>query len=161
MKVYFLQATLNKLNILVTSSSGKPKKEDSDDEICVVEEKITDKARRRAEHRKRLIAQKRRQLALQREAAKAGPKTVIKVNSAQGKNLIRKIVATGSVPKQAMKAQTKKSFRLDDDDEDANLTCPVCLSSFWYPNQTHEHMKNVHNIENPGKYIKEKSNRKR
>merc|ERR1712045_657749 len=99
---------------------------------------------RRAEHRKKLIAQKRRQLAMQREAAKAGPKTVIKVNSAQGKNLIRKIVATGSVPKQAMKSRAKKSSR---EDEDTNLTCPVCLSSFWYPNQTHEHMKNVHNIE--------------
>ena len=153
---------MNKLNIMVTSSSGvKPKKEESDDEICVVEEKITEKARRRAEHRKKLIAQKKRQLAMQREAARAGPKTVIKVNSAQGKNLIRKIVATGSVPKQAMKSPVKKSSRQDDDDDDVNLTCPVCLSSFWYPNQTHEHMKNVHNIENPGKYIKEKSSRKR
>ena len=98
---------------------------------------------------------------MQREAARAGPKTVIKVNSAQGKNLIRKIVATGSVPKQAMKSPVKKSSRQDDDDDDVNLTCPVCLSSFWYPNQNHEHMKNVHNIENPGKYIKEKSSRKR
>ena len=98
---------------------------------------------------------------MQREAARAGPKTVIKVNSAQGKNLIRKIVATGSVPKQAMKSPVKKPSRPDDDDDDVNLTCPVCLSSFWYPNQTHEHMKNVHNIENPGKYIKEKSSRKR
>ena len=134
-------------------------KDESDDEICVVEEKITDKAKRRAEHRKKLIMQKKKQIAQQRALAakNAGPKTVIKVNSAQGKDLLRKIVATGSVPKTAVKQSPPKKFQMDEDEDEGSLTCPVCMSSFWYPNQTLEHMKTAHNYDNPEKVIREKA----
>ena len=37
------------------------------------------------------------------------------------------------------------------------VTCPVCMSSFWYPNQTLEHMKTAHNYDNPEKVIREKA----
>ena len=131
-------------------SKSSKKKEESDDEICVVEEKITDKTRRRAEQRKHLIEKKReqRRRELRALAAKnAGPKTVIKVNSPQGKQLLRKIVATGSVPSSAVKSPAKKFTRLDDDEEEKGLTCPICFSSFWYPNQTEEHMKTAHSYD--------------
>ena len=36
----------------------------------------------------------------------------------------------------------KKRPVVDDDD----LTCNMCLSSFWYKNELLEHMKNTHNI---------------
>ena len=126
------------------------KKEESDDEICVVEEKITDKTRRRAEQRKHLIEKKREQRRREQRALaakNAGPKTVIKVNSPQGKQLLRKIVATGSVPSSVVKTPPKKFSRLDDDEEEKGLTCPVCFSSFWYPNQTEEHMKTAHSFD--------------
>lgn len=131
-------------------SKSSKKKEESDDEICVVEEKITDKTRRRAEQRKHLIEKKReqRRRELRALAAKnAGPKTVIKVNSPQGKQLLRKIVATGSVPSSVVKSPAKKFTRLDDDEEEKGLTCPICFSSFWYPNQTEEHMKTAHSYD--------------
>ncbi len=133
-------------------SKPKPKKkEESDDEICVVEEKITDKTRRRAEQRKHLIEKKKEQRRREQRALalkNAGPKTVIKVNSPQGKQLLRKIVATGSVPSSVVKTPPKKLFsRPDDDDEEKGLTCPICFSSFWYPNQTEEHMKTAHSFD--------------
>lgn len=133
------------------SKISKKKKDESDDDICVVEEKITDKTRKRAEQRKLLIEKKReqRRRELRALAAKnAGPKTVIKVNSPQGKQLLRKIVATGSVPSSVVKSSPPKKFsRLDDDEDEKGLTCPVCFSSFWYPNQTEEHMKTAHNYD--------------
>ena len=134
--------------MLEGGSSSSRKRDESDDEICVVEEKITDKTRRRAEHRKKVIMQRKKQIMQQRMAARnAGPKTVIKVNSVQGKQLLRKIVATGSVPSSVVKPPPKKFSRADDDEEEAGLTCPVCFSSFWYPNQTEEHMKTAHSFE--------------
>ena len=161
--MHSLQATLKKLNSMVGVGPRK-KKDDSDDDICVVEEKITDKARRRAIHRKRLIEQKKKQLAQQRAMAmkKGGPKTVIKVNSVQGKQLLRKIASSGTIPSSVVKTGAKKTTlsKFDDDDEE-NLTCPVCMSSFWYPNQTLEHLKTVHKQENPEKYLKERLKSKR
>ena len=134
--------------MLEGGSSSSRKRDESDDEICVVEEKITDKTRRRAEHRKKVIMQRKKQIMQQRMAARnAGPKTVIKVNSVQGKQLLRKIVATGSVPSSVVKPPPKKFSRAEDDEEEAGLTCPVCFSSFWYPNQTEEHMKTAHSFE--------------
>ena len=35
--------------------------------------------------------------------------------------------------------------KMDDGDDD-DLTCNMCLSSFWYKNELLEHMKNTHNI---------------
>ena len=83
-----------------------------------------------------------------------GAKTVIRVNSAQGKQLLRKIASTGSVPKSAT-VLTKPAAKKDDDDsdDDSQLTCSICLYSFWYANQTYEHMKSAHSIENPEKFI--------
>ena len=46
-------------------------------------------------------------------------------------------------------------FRGDDDDDD-DLTCNMCLSSFWYKQELIDHMKNTHNVENPAKHIKAK-----
>ena len=138
---------------------SKKKKDESDDEICVVEEKITDKARKRAEHRKRLIAQKRKQIMEQRALAarqKNAPKTVIKVNSPHGKQLLKKIATTGSIPKTMLKQKpVAKKFNNDDDEED--LTCPICLSSFWYPNQKAEHMKSAHNNQQTSSKVKGKA----
>lgn len=45
-------------------------------------------------------------------------------------------------------------FKDDGDDED--LTCTMCLSSFWYRNELIDHMKNTHNVEKPEKHLKAK-----
>jgi len=134
-----IQRQLNKLNILISGDGTSRRREEDEDDICVVEEKITDKARRRAEHRKRLIAQKKKQLAQQRAIAakNAGPKTVIKVNSPQGKLLLKKIAASGTVPSALTKGSSKPVKKFDDDDGE-DLTCPHCLSTYWYPNQKEE-----------------------
>ena len=43
-----------------------------------------------------------------------------------------------------------------DDDNDEDLTCTMCLSSFWYRNELIDHMKNTHNVEKPEKHLKAK-----
>ena len=118
--------------------------DNSDDEIAIIEEKITPKTKMRLMNKKKVIAKG------------DGAKTVIHVNSAQGKQLLRKIASTGSVPKSAT-VLTKPAAKKDDDDsdDDSQLTCSICLSSFWYADKTYEHMKSAHSIENPDKFIKD------
>jgi len=151
-----IQAKLNKFNLslygIPESHSRKSENKESDEDIEVLDEKITEKAKLRAEHRKKLIAQRRAQKL-------AASKTVIRVNSDKGKQLLRKIVATGSVPSQSAKIKSKSAYKYqkgDDSDEDL-LSCSICMSSFWYPNQTFEHMKSVHNVDNPEKFLKQKT----
>jgi len=119
--------------------------DNSDDEIAIIEEKITPKTKMRLLHKKKILAKG------------GGAKTVIRVNSAQGKQLLRKIATTGAVPK-AANSVTKPTIKKDeeDSDDDSQLTCSICLSSFWYANQTYDHMKTAHSIENPEKFIKDR-----
>merc|ERR1719430_874115 len=117
--------------------------DNSDDEIAIIEEKITPKTKMRLLHKKKILAKG------------GGAKTVIRVNSAQGKQLLRKIASTGSVPKSAVTTSVTKKFD-DDSDDDSQLTCSICLSSFWYANQTFDHMESAHSIENPAKFIKDR-----
>jgi len=120
--------------------------DNSDDEIAIIEEKITPKTKMRLMHKKKIMAK-----------GGGGAKTVIRVNSAQGKQLLRKIASTGAVPKSAIAVPTSSAKKYDDDsDDDSQLTCSICLSSFWYANQTYEHMKSAHSIENPEKFIKDR-----
>merc|ERR1712051_128339 len=156
-------------NIQVTTSVKKPdppkqpptkgakKRFDDDDDIEIVSEKITQKTKMK-------IAQKKKM-------AKMKPKAVIKVNSAQGKQMLKTIAKTGKVPKSLSSSSTSSSttsifssssgFGDDDEEEEDNLNCPTCFSAFWYPSQTFEHMKSVHNIENPEKYMKEKKRQRK
>jgi len=158
-----IKEKLEKYNIQVTTSVKKPdtpkqppskgakKRFDDDDDIEIVSEKITQKTKMKIAQKKKL--------------AKMKPKAVIKVNSAQGKQMLKTIAKTGKVPKNLSSSSTSSTtsifssssgFGDDDEEEDDNLNCPTCFSAFWYPSQTFEHMKSVHNIENPEKYMKEK-----
>jgi len=164
-----IKEKLEKYNIQVTTSVKKPdppkqpptkgakKRFDDDDDIEIVSEKITQKTKMK-------IAQKKKM-------AKMKPKAVIKVNSAQGKQMLKTIAKTGKVPKSLSSSSTSSSttsifssssgFGDDDEEEEDNLNCPTCFSAFWYPSQTFEHMKSVHNIENPEKYMKEKKRQRK
>jgi len=163
-----IKEKLEKYNIQVTTSVKKPepprqpptkgakKRFDDDDDIEIVSEKITQKTKMK-------IAQKKKM-------AKMKPKAVIKVNSAQGKQMLKTIAKTGKVPKSLSSSSTSSTtsvfssssgFGDDDEEEEDNLNCPTCFSAFWYPSQTFEHMKSVHNIENPEKYMKEKKRQRK
>lgn len=164
-----IKEKLEKYNIQVTThvkkpepskSKSKAKKKgssfDDDDDIEIVSEKISQKTKLKLLHKKKMQNMK--------------PKAVIKVNSAQGKQMLKTIVKTGKVPfslsssESSSRAFSKSSSSTSandscfggDDEEDDGLTCPSCFSAFWYPTQTYEHMSSVHNIENPEKYMKEK-----
>merc|ERR1712059_179972 len=106
-----------------------------------VSEKISEKTKLKIAHKKKMTKMK--------------PKAVIKVNSPQGKQMLRQIAKTGVVPfgksssstpsssvKIASVSSAASTSSFDEDDD--GLMCPTCMSSFWYPTQTHEHMKKVH-----------------
>ena len=140
---FCFQEKLEKYNIQVTTSVKKPdppkqpptkgakKRFDDDDDIEIVSEKITQKTKMK-------IAQKKKM-------AKMKPKAVIKVNSAQGKQMLKTIAKTGKVPKSLSSSSTSSSttsifssssgFGDDDEEEEDNLNCPTCFSAFWYPSQ--------------------------
>ena len=140
--MFCFQEKLEKYNIQVTTSVKKPEipkkppsKEvknrfDDDDDIEIVSEKITQKTKMK-------IAQKKKM-------SKMKPKAVIKVNSAQGKQMLKTIAKTGKVPKSLSASSSSSTtsvfssssgFGDDDEEEDDNLNCPTCFSAFWYPSQ--------------------------
>jgi hypothetical protein len=41
------------------------------------------------------------------------------------------------------------------EDEDDGLTCRLCMASYWYKREMHEHLKTVHSITDPEKYDRE------
>ena len=114
-----------------TPTKAAKKRFDDDDDIEIVSEKITPKTKMK-------IAQKKKM-------AKMKPNAVIKVNSAQGKQMLKTIAKTGKVPKSLSSPSTMSSttsifssssgFGDDDEEEEDNLNCPTCFSAFWYPSQ--------------------------
>merc|ERR1712240_407385 len=168
-----IKEKLQKYNIQVTTPNAvvvsdpprhsknkykKPDPVDDDDDIEIVSEKISHKTKLKILHRKKMQSMK--------------PKAVIRVNSSQGKQMLKTISKTGKVPSSfssssASSSSTKifsktsskspvSESSLDKEDEDDGLSCPTCFSAFWYPSQTYEHMSSVHNIDNPEKYMQEK-----
>ena len=116
-------------------SKGAKKRFDDDDDIEIVSEKITQKTKMK-------IAQKKKM-------AKMKPKAVIKVNSAQGKQMLKTIAKTGKVPKSLSSSSTSSTTSVfssssgfgddDEEEEEDNLNCPTCFSAFWYPSQVGKH----------------------
>lgn len=41
------------------------------------------------------------------------------------------------------------------EDDDDGLTCRLCMASYWYKKEMHEHLKTVHSITDPDKYDRE------
>jgi len=158
-----------------------------DDEICVVEEKLTPLAKMKAKayaNAKAALAKK-----LPASFLKSGTTRMVRigpggvVRSEEGKIVTTLGRLTGStlIPphnkkKMAAVAEQEAKMRaaaaaaaaaaarktvtgnplFKDDDNDEDLTCTMCLSSFWYRNELIDHMKNTHNVEKPEKHLKAK-----
>ena len=131
--------------------------ESSGDEIMVVSEKITPKTKMRLQMRQ----QKRQKMASHQSGARGGrgrgnfrgrPRGSSRGSRGAGRppnNTPRKVEAA------VAKVDTTPSF--DDDDDD--LTCRVCLSSFWYRTQLIEHLEKTHSVKDPEAFLKEKRRR--
>jgi len=155
-----------------------------DDEIAVVEEKLTPLAKMKAKayaNAKAALAKKLPASFLKSgttRMVRIGPGGVVRSEEGKivttlgrltGSTLVsphnKKKMAVSAEQEAKMKAAaalaSRKTvtsnplFRGDDDDDD-DLTCNMCLSSFWYKQELIDHMKNTHNVENPAKHIKAK-----
>jgi len=158
---------------------GRPAAKVDDDDICVVEEKLTPLAKMKAKayaNAKAALAKKLPAAFLKTGATKMvriGPGGIVRAEGGKIVTTLGKLTGTTLAPitkkkvaaaeqearalqqaaaAAAAAAAAKKDFDSDDDD----LTCTMCLSSFWYKNELLEHMRNTHNIENPEKHIKSK-----
>ena len=136
--------------------------EDSDDEIMVVEEKLTPTARLKAKTRMNLL--RSGFAGIQKKIVKVGPGGIIR--TADGKiisKLTKRPLANVTKMTAGMRptASTSSSFKMGDSDDDDDLTCRICLSSYWYKNEVLEHLKSTHSIEDPEKYLREKQWRKK
>ena len=79
-------------------------------------------------------------------AARKLPSNLVKVGGS------KPVQARPVAPAAAPKKPTKTAF--DDSDEEEDLTCKMCQSSFWFKSQLVEHLTNTHNVENPEKYFR-------
>jgi len=158
-----------------------------DDDICVVEEKLTPLAKMKAKayaNAKAALAKKLPASFLKSgttRMVRIGPGGVVRSEEGKivttlgrltGNTLVpphnKKKMAAAAEHEAKMKAAAAAAaaaaarkpvtsnplFKEDDDEED--LTCTMCLSSFWYRNELIDHMKNTHNVEKPEKHLKAK-----
>jgi hypothetical protein len=115
--------------------------DDSDDEIMIVSEKITPKTKLK-------LIQKQ-----QKRTASGSSSVLVKKQIVGSGSLLRKPTDIAAKNKEA--AVTKTEDNLDDDDDD--LTCRVCLSSFWYKNEVMDHLQSVHSVKDPEAFLRQKS----
>merc|ERR1712079_533178 len=54
------------------------------------------------------------------------------------------------------KVEVVKADTLSLEDDDDDLTCRICMSSFWYKSQIVEHLSKTHSVKDPEAFIKEK-----
>jgi len=122
----------------------------SDDDIAIISEKITVKPK------KKVVVVRGPGPGKGRGVTKVAPKS-----SPAARKLPSNLVKVGGskpvqarpvAPAAAPKKPTKTAF--DDSDEEEDLTCKMCQSSFWFKSQLVEHLTNTHNVENPEKYFR-------
>ena len=117
--------------------------DDSDDEIMVVAEKITPKTKMKLMHKQ----QKR--LGMPPGSGRGGR---------GGRGAVRGRGRPPSAVVTPKKAATVAKVSDGFEDED-DLTCRVCLSSFWYRNQLVEHLRNTHSVKDPETFLRERRSR--
>ena len=128
--------------------------ESSEDEIMVVSEKITAKTKMRLQMR-----QQKRQLRIQQQLAAAQARGRGRGRGRgrpRGRGAGRPPSSNNSVVR---KVEVVKADTLSLEDDDDDLTCRICMSSFWYKSQIVEHLSKTHSVKDPEAFIKEKRRR--
>jgi len=114
--------------------------DESEDEIVIVSEKITPKTK----------------LKLMQKQIK---RTISVTSSHQVK---RKVMVGSNIQRKVNIGEAKKeetsAAKAEDSafDEDADLTCRVCFSSYWYRNHVLEHLKTAHGVKDPEEFLAKK-----
>lgn len=177
-----IQAKLSTFNLEVTPAKkkvGRPRStknsggrgrpaavdKDDDDDICVVEEKLTPMARMKAKayaNAKAALAKKLPASLLR--AGGGGPKMVRigpgGIVRAEGGRIVTTIDPSPLLKNALGSSNNGRSVgRLaadkdEDDDDDDDLSCHLCLSSFWYRNELLEHLKSAHSLEESASRLK-------
>ena len=57
--------------------------------------------------------------------------------------------------------RTKEGSKIKEEEDDEGLTCRLCLASYWYKRELHDHLKSVHSIADPEKYDREEQEKKK
>ena len=116
----------------------------------VVSEKITAKTKMRLQMR-----QQKRQLRIQQQLAAAQARGRGR-GRPRGRGAGRPPSSNNSVVR---KVEVVKADTLSLEDDDDDLTCRICMSSFWYKSQIVEHLSKTHSVKDPEAFIKEKRQR--
>ena len=114
-------------------------------------------------------------MTVKQEPGVAPTQSTMKSATANMKDIKPTLTAGGKiVPPGGSANQVKKTFNRTNaaarqqvvpriailEDEDDGLTCRLCLASYWYKKEIHEHLKTVHSIADPEKYDKEEKEKK-
>jgi len=115
--------------------------DESEDEIVIVSEKITPKTKLK-------LMQKQ----IKRTISVASSHQV-KRKVMVGSNIIQRKGNIGETKKEETSAAKAEDSAFD---EDADLTCRVCFSSYWYRNHVLEHLKTAHGVKDPEEFLAKK-----
>ena len=86
-------------------------------------------------------------------------KTTTTMAKSGGKNSQQRLPTSYQQPHQ-LTCRPKESAHSRFDDDDDGLTCRLCLASYWYKKEMHEHLKTVHSIADPEKYDREEKEKR-
>merc|ERR1719471_2055685 len=86
-------------------------------------------------------------------------KTTTTMAKPGAKNSQQRLPTSYQQPHQ-LTCRPKESAHSRFDDDDDGLTCRLCLASYWYKKEMHEHLKTVHSIADPEKYDREEKEKR-
>jgi len=133
----------------------------SDEEIAIISEKITPKTKLKLMQQKNnktnAFFQLKNKNAFLKHKNKVNSTKVGQIRTVKnGVSYVKTTspqVSTESSKEDAKKPEEEKDFFEDDED----LSCRLCLSTFWYKTEIMEHLKQDHNVDDPEKYLKTKT----
>ena len=129
----------------ITFESSASEAEEEDEEIAIVSEKITPKTQHRLTQLKKMY-----QLNMQKKFQAANKKGQFMRN---GNKVVRTIINKAQLLNPLKKLEEEETAFFEDDED---LSCSLCMNSYWYKREIYEHLMVEHDIDDPEKFLKEK-----
>ena len=134
---------------------------ESSDELPEGDEEYKPSSKKKRQRKKKVVAASSKdddEIAVLEE--KIGPKTKMRLiqNKCTTKRKASSVQEMMKRLAEFAKSANNIEAAAEESEEDSDLTCSVCMSSFWYSRQLQEHMRTDHGVDKQGTGHKQESN---